>query len=55
LLGRLDWTTFERMKMMKRKKRMPTIEEMPPHRLLPHHHLLRPLLLHLRRSMKKAL
>jgi hypothetical protein len=30
-------------------------EEMPPHPLLPHHHLQRPLLPHLRRSMKKAL
>jgi hypothetical protein len=32
-----------------------TTEEMPPHPLLPHHHLQRPLLPHLRRSMKKAL
>jgi hypothetical protein len=44
-----------RMKMMKRKKRTPTTEEMPPHPLLPHHHLRRPLLLCLKRSMKKAL
>jgi hypothetical protein len=28
------------MKMMKRKKRMPTTEQMPPHPLSPHHHLL---------------
>jgi hypothetical protein len=44
-----------RLKMMKRKKRMPTMEEMPSHPLLLQHHLLRPLLLHLKRSMKKAL
>jgi hypothetical protein len=30
------------MKMMKRKKRMPVMEEMPLHPLPPHHHLLRP-------------
>jgi hypothetical protein len=30
------------MKMMKRKKKMPKIEEMPPHPLLLHHHLLHP-------------
>jgi hypothetical protein len=47
--------TRERMKMTKGKKRMPTTEEMPPHPLLLRHHLLRPLLLHLRRSRKKAL
>jgi hypothetical protein len=43
------------MKMMKRKKRRLTTDEMPTHPLLPHHHLLCPLLLHLRRSTKKAL
>jgi predicted nuclease with TOPRIM domain len=43
------------MKMRKRKKRMSTTEEMPPHPLLLHCHLLRPLLLHMRRLMKKAL
>jgi hypothetical protein len=44
-----------RLKMRKRKKRMPIMEEMPPHPLLPHHHLRHPLLPCLRRSTKKAL
>jgi hypothetical protein len=43
------------MKMMERKKRMPTMEQMPPHPLLLHHHFRCPLLSCLNRSTKKAL
>jgi hypothetical protein len=43
------------MEMMKRNKKMLMTEEMPLQPLLPRHHLLRPLPLHLKRSMKKAL
>jgi hypothetical protein len=52
-LGRLDWTTWEKMTRMRR--RMPTTEMMLPHHLLLHQHLLCPLLPHLGRSKMKAL
>jgi predicted metal-dependent enzyme (double-stranded beta helix superfamily) len=52
---RWDWTTWVRMEMRKRKKRMLTMEETPPHLLPLHHHLRCPLLPCLRRSTKRFL
>jgi hypothetical protein len=52
-LGRLDRTAWERM--MRMKRRMPTMGRMPLDTLLLRHHLLHPLLPHLRRLMMKAL
>jgi hypothetical protein len=54
LLGRLDWTIWEKMMRMKRKRRMPMMERMPPHPLLLRHHLLRPLLPCMRRMTMKV-